>query len=753
MKYIDKVYVCTTQLGFEALMCGKEVHTFGMPFYAGWGLTTDKLKCERRTAKRTLEELFYITYIKNTHYIDPEKKCPCSIERAMEYLIELRDEYKNNPIPPVKEKGDKDISFIQKIFSVRNQAIRKVVTIFGIKFKFKSKKLQSRNNLKTYKKKKIVKDLIISLTSYPARIDTVNQAIKSLLNQTLAAEKIVLWLSDTQFPNLENDLPSNLLKLKEDGLEIEWYHQEHDIKPYNKLINTLKKYPDKIIITVDDDIIYEKDRIMKLYKEYLKNPQYIHCHRAHRILFKNRKILPYNKWKHEIKNVKPSYNNFLTGVGCVLYPPHCFYKDILREDLFVQLAPDADDIWFWAMAVLNGTKINVVKNNYRNLTYVNGTQETSLWKTNVTKNQNDPKIQKVLSYYPQILKRLDKHNYFYNNLAERIFSVKNENMKKIVTILGVRLKFKSKRLKQKQKLQDIEKRLANQQKIINEQQKIIDNLQNVTLKNNQIAALTEIAMLKTKYNWDDIKIPVIKSNSDTVLELINSDKSIIRFGDGDFNIMEGNNICFQNSQPLLAERLKQIIADGDKNLLIGIPYPYYECSINLTNVSQKFILNWFSKWHKIMAKYYNYDRIYYSTHISQMHPEYANYDFETHYNNFKRVWHNKKITIVTGDRVYNNIQYNIFENASEISYIFGPTENAFDKYNELREQLQNVTKDNILIFALGPAGKVLAYDMYKLGYRVLDLGHLIKDYDFYKKSKSMTSDEWNKSRSVFFKKD
>ena len=154
-----------------------------------------------------------------------------------------------------------------------------------------------------------------------------------------------------------------------------------------------------------------------------------------------------------------------------------------------------------------------------------------------------------------------------------------------------------------------------------------------------------------------------------------------------------------------------------------------------------------------MAKYYNYDRIYYSTHISQMHPEYANYDFETHYNNFKRVWHNKKITIVTGDRVYNNIQYNIFENASEISYIFGPTENAFDKYNELREQLQNVTKDNILIFALGPAGKVLAYDMYKLGYRVLDLGHLIKDYDFYKKSKSMTSDEWNKSRSVFFKKD
>ena len=94
LKYVDKVYVCTTQFGFEALMCGKEVHTFGMPFYAGWGLTIDKLKNPRRTARRTLEEIFYIAYIKNTYYVDPVNKCPCNIERAMEYLIELREEYR-----------------------------------------------------------------------------------------------------------------------------------------------------------------------------------------------------------------------------------------------------------------------------------------------------------------------------------------------------------------------------------------------------------------------------------------------------------------------------------------------------------------------------------------------------------------------------------------------------------------------------------------------------------------------------------
>jgi len=93
IKYCDKVYVCTTQLGFEALMCGKEVRVFGMPFYAGWGLTRDEQVCERRTNTRTLEEIFYIAYIMYSWYVNPEKQCRCEIEEAMDYLLKLREEY------------------------------------------------------------------------------------------------------------------------------------------------------------------------------------------------------------------------------------------------------------------------------------------------------------------------------------------------------------------------------------------------------------------------------------------------------------------------------------------------------------------------------------------------------------------------------------------------------------------------------------------------------------------------------------
>ncbi len=93
IKYCDEVYVCSTQLGFEGLMCGKRVHVYGMPFYAGWGLSHDAQVCERRSRKRSLEEIFYIAYIMYTYYVNPISGEQCEIEEAMDYLLLLRDEY------------------------------------------------------------------------------------------------------------------------------------------------------------------------------------------------------------------------------------------------------------------------------------------------------------------------------------------------------------------------------------------------------------------------------------------------------------------------------------------------------------------------------------------------------------------------------------------------------------------------------------------------------------------------------------
>lgn len=98
LEVCDKVYVCSSQFGLEALMAGKEVHVFGMPFYAGWGLTIDDQRIKRRSKVRSLEELFYIFYCIYTHWVDVDNCCGTTIDAVIDKMIALRDEY-NGKVP------------------------------------------------------------------------------------------------------------------------------------------------------------------------------------------------------------------------------------------------------------------------------------------------------------------------------------------------------------------------------------------------------------------------------------------------------------------------------------------------------------------------------------------------------------------------------------------------------------------------------------------------------------------------------
>lgn len=94
LKHFDKVYTKTSGMGFEALLCGCECVCFGMPFYAGWGVTTDKSVCQRRKAKRSVEEIFAAAYIVYTHYYNPYTRQPSDIFDTMQTIVALREEKK-----------------------------------------------------------------------------------------------------------------------------------------------------------------------------------------------------------------------------------------------------------------------------------------------------------------------------------------------------------------------------------------------------------------------------------------------------------------------------------------------------------------------------------------------------------------------------------------------------------------------------------------------------------------------------------
>ncbi|MCD8190927.1 MAG: glycosyltransferase [Clostridiales bacterium] len=135
--------------------------------------------------------------------------------------------------------------------------------------------------------------LIVSLTSFPARIHCVAAALESIYNQNRQADLVVLYLAEQQFPEREAELPEELLALVADGkLEIRWCPD--DLRPHKKYYYVMQEFPEELIVTIDDDLQYDKTMLESLYRSYLLYPNAVSTVRAHLIvLSETGEVLPY----------------------------------------------------------------------------------------------------------------------------------------------------------------------------------------------------------------------------------------------------------------------------------------------------------------------------------------------------------------------------------------------------------------------------------------------------------------------------
>lgn len=270
---------------------------------------------------------------------------------------------------------------------------RKAKNVSVEKNKYNKYRKPNKNGLNTEPREV---PIIVSMTTYGPRMKTADIAIGAILRQTMKPDKIVVALSE----NDANNLSSYMKTLKNKGL-VEILACEDLKSPHMKYYYTMKKYPDAIIITVDDDILYRKDLIESLYKSYEMHKDCVSALRVHRIrLGSDGKLMPYNSWKlRDSKYVGiPRHDLFATGVGGVLYPPKLLYKDIFELDVIKKYCLKADDIWLKVMELLSGTKV-VLADIQQPLTYIDNTQEVGLFNTNVALNANDEQFKGLLDYY------------------------------------------------------------------------------------------------------------------------------------------------------------------------------------------------------------------------------------------------------------------------------------------------------------------------------------------------------------------
>ncbi len=276
-------------------------------------------------------------------------------------------------------------------------------------------------------------ELIVSLTSFPARIKTVHLTVESLLCQSKKADMVILWLAKNQFPQREEQLPPQLMALTSKGLTIYWCD---DLRPHKKYYHTMLKYPESIVITVDDDVVYGNDLIETLYASYKLFPYAVSCMRGHEITFNgDGTIKPYSDWVYQSKRIyQPSMDLIATGVGGVLYPPHCLSKEVFNLESIQNLCLNADDLWLKTMEALNMTP-TVISGVPTKVQNIKGTQEEALWKSNKDNCENDMQFSRIIDVYNNwhgetdtLLSRL-KLSWEEGRSAEATSSVETERLK------------------------------------------------------------------------------------------------------------------------------------------------------------------------------------------------------------------------------------------------------------------------------------------------------------------------------------
>lgn len=202
---------------------------------------------------------------------------------------------------------------------------------------------QSKEKLLSNKKQIPV---IVSLASIPSRLNIVHLTIRSLLNQDVLPDKIVLWLHK----DLMHKIPKKLNALIGDLFTIEFtdYYSSH-----RKLVEPLKRFPKKAIITCDDDMMYRKNWLSKLYEAHQKNPDKIIANQTRCITYdESGELLPYKQWKPNESGCENPKLTLPIGAGGTFYPPNTMDEQVFDKDLFLKLASNADDLWFKVMGLL-----------------------------------------------------------------------------------------------------------------------------------------------------------------------------------------------------------------------------------------------------------------------------------------------------------------------------------------------------------------------------------------------------------------
>lgn len=238
--------------------------------------------------------------------------------------------------------------------------------------------------------------IIVSLTTIPSRIKYLHYTLANIFNQTLLPDKIILYVAKEEFER--ETIPKHILELEKKGLEIQFVD---NLRSHKKYFYAMQAYPNALIITIDDDILYRKTIVEALYNSYIENPTCISCMRVNKIKRDiDGKVLPYSKWDMNVKNEQASSDLLAVGAGGILYPPHLLSQKVFDIEELLKRSIYADDIWLKGAQLANGIKVKMAScSHLYEIHLANRKQQKEALSHENVKHRNDECIALVSEWF------------------------------------------------------------------------------------------------------------------------------------------------------------------------------------------------------------------------------------------------------------------------------------------------------------------------------------------------------------------
>ena len=238
---------------------------------------------------------------------------------------------------------------------------------------------------------------------------------------------------------------------------------------------------------------------------------------------------------------------------------------------------------------------------------------------------------------------------------------------------------------------------------------------------------TEKKLLEDMKN-SEIKILGVEESLNKIAK---EKKSICRFGDGELDIILGKSLGFQKSTPELVKKLEFILKSKQDFCFVGVPDAINDFT-EITDESRSFWIENMAKVRPIWLKYLNPETEYLTANLTRLYMRYKDKSkCRKRFEMLKSIWKNRDVVICEGAQTRIGVGNDILDGCKSVKRVICPSENAFEKYDEIISALKQQKSSSLFLVALGPTATVIAYEMAKCGYQALDVGHFDIEYEWF----------------------